>query len=136
MATPLNVVLPAPGWCLIQTDPQLTITPGGLQLPTNSNRRNIIGTVIAMGDAELVQGTDKAWIPDFIGKSKSDGSPYRERLKVGHRVVYRRHAGIGLIDTGAQTDEPEYVFMRFSDLIAMLPEGTIKKDGDDTVGYG
>ncbi len=127
MATPINRICPAPGYLLVQADEQMSETLSGLKLPTNANRRNITGTVIAVGDLEVIPGTELGWKPDFL-KPTEEGTIHREGLKVGHRVVYRRHAGLGLIDDGSQTDEPEYIFLKFSDLVAMLPDGTIKKD--------
>ena len=126
MATPLNRIYPAPGYVLVQADEQMRETESGLVLPENANRRNITGTVIAVGDKEVVPGTELAWSPTFL--ASDEGGTVRLSVKIGMRVIYRRHAGLGLIDDGSETNEPEYLFLKFSDLVAMLPDGTIKKE--------
>lgn len=73
-------------------------TQSGLMLPTASQEKSQIATVVAVGDGGLVDGKEVAM-----------------KLKVGDKVLYTKYAG-----SEFKVDGEEYIILKQTDVLAII----------------
>ena len=95
---------PMPGWLVVKPQPQEEITKGGLLIPKNAVRREVIGTVLEVGAPMLTERGTEFRLTDPNGRP----------VQAGDTVVWMRHAGTGL----EKDEEVHLIFLRFQDVIA------------------
>lgn len=99
---------PMPGWLLVRPDPQKEVRDSGLLVPKNPIRRQIVGTVLALGRPLPLENGD----PNWGSLQDSDGHP----VEIGDRVMYLRHSGTGI----EKDDDVSLIFLRHMDVIARV----------------
>ncbi len=73
-------------------------TKSGILLPTTSQTKSQIGTVVAVGDGGIV-----------------DGKEVEMKVKVGQDVLYAKYSG-----TEFSLDDKTYIVMKQTDILAVL----------------
>lgn len=96
----------SPGNILVRPNQQVTETEGGILVAKNAQRRQIIGTVIALGPD--LTATDGSKISPNVGEQGTE-----RRLKPNDQVFYSSRAGLAL----EKGEDSIYIFLKFNDII-------------------
>ena len=97
MANKLNLT-PTAGYILLEPQEAETKTASGIVLPDTAGEKPQVGTVIAVGAAEV---TDS-------GKVK------KAPVKAGDKIVYKKWGGSEI-----KVEGKEYLFVKFEDVLAV-----------------
>ena len=89
---------PAPGYLLVEPAKQEKKTDSGIYLPDSHDEKPQYGTVLAVGDDQVV-----------------DGKVVKSPAKKGDQVVYKKWGGNELL-----IDKVEYQFLKFEDILAIV----------------
>lgn len=102
----------APGRIIVRPKLQETMTESGLHVPAHENRREVIGTVVSVGDP-IVTPTGAVHDMTFHGR----------RAEPGDVVAWSHNTGIQLGDP--RNHQVYLEIHHFSDITMLLPEGTL-----------
>jgi len=94
----IKSLTPAPGYLLIEPAKQDKKTESGIYLPDSHDEKPQYGTVLAVGDDQIV-----------------DGKTLRSPAKKGDQVVYKKWGGNEL-----EIEKIEYQFLKFEDILAIV----------------
>lgn len=100
MTTPLSVtqIQPLAGYVLVEPAESQKQTTSGIYLPETPNEKPQHGTVLAVGEAVMI-----------------DGQKIESPVKKGARVIYKKWGG-----NDVKLGEIEYQFLKFEDLLAVI----------------
>ena len=84
---------------VVERDSSESTTAGGIVLPDSATEKPARGTVVAVGDGQLLE----------------DGSRAAWQVKVGDRVLFSSYAG-----ESVESDDIEYLLMREADILAIV----------------
>ncbi len=84
---------------VVERDSSESTTAGGIVLPDSATEKPARGTVVALGDGQMLD----------------DGSRAAWQVKVGDRVLFSSYAG-----ESVESDGTEYLLMREADILAIV----------------
>lgn len=89
---------PLPGYVLVQPAESQKQTSSGIYLPQSNEEKPQYGTVLAVGDADMI-----------------DGQKVESPVKKGAQVIYKKWGG-----NDVKIGDVEYQFLKFEDLLAVI----------------
>lgn len=94
----ISKIMPTPGYVLVAPAEQETQTASGIILPTKDTEKPQHGTVLAIGEATVVEG-QKVVCP----------------VKKADTVIYKKWGG-----NDFKVGDTEYQFLKFEDILAVV----------------
>ena len=99
---------PMPGFLVVSPDQQQELRDSGLFTPKNYVRREVVGTVMAVGLSHQ----------DSYGHTLNLVDSEDRQIIAGDRIVWKQNAGVGIEKDG----DIDLIFLHFTDVLARVAD--------------